>query len=452
MTHLLKKFPNDPPRPYVVKGEGIYVHLEDGRRLLDATAGWTSYAVLGFSKREVLDAMKVQMEKFCHVDFNIWGNRQLEELAELVLSRAPAGLDKVYFGGTSGSDAIEAAMKLSYHVHHDSGKPEKTGFISREQSYSGATLQAMSMSELPILKMYEPLYPQNRGRISQHNPLLGRRPEESLDDYARRGARELEDKILEMGSERVAAFVGETMLGSIVGDVPPVPNYWKYIREVCDKYDVHIILDEVYCGMGRSGRVFCCDWDDFRPDFVCIGKNFAAGYAPLSAVITNSHVEDVIARGSGRIQLGHTYQGFSLGVAAALAVQKIIHSDEMLAHINEIGDHMRTTLQAELGMHPFFREIRGRGLIFALEYDCKDKHLFGLKLQQVMEEKHGILINAKWHRVSFVPPFIITREETDLVLDRFVKTFKDISAGWGESKLDDMMGRSMAFGGIKAGR
>jgi adenosylmethionine-8-amino-7-oxononanoate aminotransferase len=450
VSSILKKFPNDPPRPNVVKGDGIFIHLENGKKLLDTTAGWTSYAVLGYSHPEVLEAMKVQMTKFCHMDYNIWNNPQIEELADLMLSRAPHGLDKVYFGGTSGSDAIEAAMKLSYHVHHDSGKPEKTGYISRAQSFDGATLHAMSVSDLPILDLYRPLLPTNFGKIPEHNPIRHKKPDESLDEYARRGAKDLEDKILEMGPDRVAAFVGETILGSLVGDVPAAPNYWKYIREVCDRYDVHIILDEVYCGMGRSGRIYAYDWDDFRPDFVCIGKNFAAGYAPMSAVVTNGTVEDIIAKGSGRIQLGHTYQGFSLGVAAALAVQKIVHTDDMLAQINKIGAFMRETLVSELGSHPFFREVRGRGLIFALEYDCPNVHPFSLELQRVMEEEHDILINSKWHRASFVPAYIMDNDQTELVLDRFIDTFRTVAARH-DGADDDFADRPGAFGGVKAG-
>lgn len=447
---ILKKFPNDPPRPYVDRGEGIYIYLEDGTKLLDATSGWTSYAVLGYSHPVVLEAMQKQMKRFCHMDYNIWANRTLEELAWLLLSQAPTGLDKVYFGGTSGSDAIEAAMKLSYHVHHDSGHPTKTQYIFREQSFSGATLQSMSVSDLPILNFYDPIKPRNYHMIPEHNPLYYKRPDESLDDYARRGAKDVEDKILELGPENVCAMVGETIMGSLRGDVTPAPNYWKYVREVCDKYDVHIILDEVYCGLGRSGEVYCCAHDDFRPDFVCVGKNSASGYASMSAVITNSQVEDIIANGSGRIQLGHTYQGFSLGAAAMLAVQKIVHERSMLDHITDSGKHIRDTIAAELGGHEFFREVRGRGLNSAFEYDCADKHLFSLKLQQIMQDEHGIMINAKWHRTTFCLPFITTREETDLVLDRFIDTFKRVSADWSADQVD-VNNLPGSLGGVKQG-
>jgi len=414
------------------------IYLKSGERLFDMTGGWTSFAVLGFSDSDVLAAMSQQMKKFCHMDLNIWTDDQLEILAELILSRAPEGLDKVYFSGTSGSDSIEAAMKLSYHVHNNSGRPEKTNYIFREQSYSGATLQAMSVSDLPTLATFDAIRPPNYAIVPEHNPLYFMSEGETLDEYAKRGARDIEQKILELGPENVGAFVGETIMGSLRGEVVPAPKYWSYVREICDRYNVHIILDEVYCGMGRSGRIFCCDYDSFRPDFVCIGKNTAGGYAPISAVVMNSHVEDVIANGSGRVLLGHTFQGFSLGVAAMLAVQKKVHTDEMLDHVTAMGALIRETLKTELGNHEFFREVRGRGLNSAIEYDCEKKHLFSIVLQKMMEEEHSILINSKWQRTTFTPAFIITKAEVEWVLDLYIKLFIRVSSNWKPDKFDGL--------------
>lgn len=427
MPFVFRKFPNDSSPPIVMRGDGAYLHLSDGRRVIDMTAGWTSYAVLGYNHPEVLDAMRVQMEKFCHIDFNAWTNPALEDLARILIAAAPKGLDRVYFSGNSGSEAIEAAMKLSYQVHFDGGKKKKSWFISRNQSFHGATLHGISISEMPILEFYGQILPGRCARITQHHPLYHRRADESLDDYARRGARELEDKILEIGPENVCAFVGETQLGALVGNVPPAPNYWKYVREVCDRHDVHLILDEIYCGLGRSGRVYNCAWDDVVPDFVCVGKNLAGGYVPLSAVITKSEFEDVIAKGQGRIQHGHTHQGHSLGVAAALAVQRIVQTDTMLKHISETGEFMREALRAELGAHPFFRDLRGRGLMFSLEYNCADNPGFGRALREIMDAEHNILVNAKWHHASFTPPYTVTRGQVEQVLDRFIATFRRVA-------------------------
>lgn len=432
MSRILNKFPMTPDRPVIVRGEGIYLHTKDGRRILDTTAGWTSYAVLGYSHADVLAAMRRQMEQFCHIDYNVWSNPLLEELAEVLLSQAPEGLNRVYFSGNSGSEAMEAALKLSYQAHHDAGKKSKTWFISRDQSFHGATLHGVSISELPILEFYGNIAPSNRARIAQHNPYLNRETGESLEAYAKRGADELERKILEIGPENVCAFIGETQLGSLVGDVPAAPGYWKNIRAVCDKYDVHLILDEIYCGLGRSGRIYNISWDGVRPDFICIGKNLAAGYAPLSAVITDDRLESIVMSKTGqkRIQHGHTHQGHSLGAAAALSVQKFVHSAETLEHINSLGEYWRSTLKKELESHPFFRNIRGRGLLFSFEYDCENKNGFGTKVARKLEDESGILINAKWHRVSFTPSYIFTREQADYVLDRFVVAFKETARDW----------------------
>ena len=394
---------------------------------MDATAGSTSCAVLGYTHPSVIEAMKAQIDRICHIDYNTWENPVLGELAEILLSMAPRGLNRVYFAGNSGTEAIEAALKLSYQAHWDAGKKEKTWIISRLQSFHGATLQAISISELPILDFYAQILPAQIGKISQHHPLYFKLPNESMDDYARRCANELEDKIREIGPERVATFVGETMLGSLVGDVPPAPGYWKYIREVCNKYDVHLILDEIYCGLGRSGKIYCCEHDGIAPDFLCVGKTLAAGYAPLSAVITSDEIEHIIGRGQGRIQHGHTYQGHALSAVAALAVQTVVHTDDMLQHITMLGTHMRNRLREELGSHPLFRDVRGRGLLFSLEYTCPPQKKFGEKIQEMMENNYEILINAKWHRISITPPYIMTFAEADRLIASLVESFRIIA-------------------------
>ena len=430
MSKLFRVFPNDAIPPYVIHAEGLYIYTKDGRKLLDMTAGSTSYAILGWSHRAVLSAMQEQMKRFCHMDYKAWSDENTERLADLLLSRAEHGLNKVYFAGNSGAEACEAAMKMSYQTHYDLGKKKKTWFISRNQSYHGSTTDAMAIGERPNLSFYKKLFPKERAKIPQHHALLMRKKDETLDEYAKRSAKELEDKIIEIGPEKVCAFIGETMMGGLIGDVPPAPGYWKYIREVCDKYDIHLILDEVFCGTGCSGKIYCCDWDDITPDFIFIGKTLGAGYAPLSVVVTSDKIEEVIKKYQGRLQHTTTFQAYSLGVSAALAVQKIIHTDEMLSNINNIGSYMRRILKDELSSHPLFLDVRGRGLRFSLEYICKDKHKFGTMLAETMEKKYSILISGKWHRVSFTPAFIITMDEADMVLDRFVKTFKDIASRW----------------------
>lgn len=430
MTHVMLKFPNRKPRPYVKHAEGLYIFTEEGTRYLDASAGWTHLAVVGYGNPEVLDAMHSQMGRFMHMDYDLWRNRDHEELADILVSQAPTGLDMVYFCGSSGSEAVEAAIKLSFQVHFDQGERRKQWIISRDQSYHGATLQAMAISERDILDFYTPLHPEKRARVPQHNPSTMRKPGESVEAYALRSAEELEERILELGPENVCCFIAETQLGSLIGDVPPAPGYWKKVREICDKYDVHLILDEIYCGLGRSGKIYNCSWDDVSPDFICLGKGLAAGYAPLSAIVTRSTFQQIIAHGQGRIQHGHTHQGHALGTSAAIAVQKIIHRPGMMDHVLSISARMHQRLETALKNHPFFHELHGRGLGFSMAYRCHDRPAFSAAVQQRLETVHRIILSAKWHRVSFTPALVINEEQADQTVDAAIESFLHVAQDW----------------------
>jgi adenosylmethionine-8-amino-7-oxononanoate aminotransferase len=425
--NTFRVFPNDPLPSSIDYAEGSYIYTKDGNKILDLTGGGTSYAILGWCNKDVNDAIIKQLNRFGHMDYKIWLDDNVEELAKLLVSRAEHGLNKVYFSGNSGAEACEAAMKMSYQVNYDLGKKEKKWFISREQSYHGSTSDALVLSERPNLEFYRDMLSPYRARIPMHHPLYLKRDDETLDDYAKRSAKELEDKILEIGAENVCGFVGETIMGGLVGEVPPAPNYWKYIRKVCDKYDVHLILDEVYCGTGTSGKIYCCDWDDVRPDFIFIGKTLAAGYGALSAVITSDSIEKIIASKQGRLQHTTTHQAHSIGVAAALAVQKIIHNDSLLSHVENLGNMMRQTLINELKDLVIFRDVRGRGLRFSFEYLTKDNMAFSKKLHENMIRKHNTYISSKWHRVSFTPSLLLTNQEAEQVLDLFIKEVKSLS-------------------------
>jgi adenosylmethionine-8-amino-7-oxononanoate aminotransferase len=416
---LFRVFPNDPIPSYVDYAKGIYIYTKEGEKILDMSAGGTSYAVLGWQHPDVNKLLHRQVDRFGHMDYKLWSDEHTDELAELLISRAEHGLKKVYFSGNSGAEACESVMKMSFQAHYDQGKKDKKWFISRMQSYHGATSDALALGERPNLEFYRDTLSPYRARISMHHPLYLKRDDESLDDYAKRSAQELEDKILEIGPENVAGFIGETIMGGLVGDVPPAPNYWKYIREICTKYDVHLILDEVYCGTGSSGKIYCCDWDNITPDFIFIGKTLAAGYGALSAVITSDEIANIIKDGQGRLQHTTTHQAHSLSVAAALGVQQVIHNDQFLEHVNTLGKYMRDIITDQLGHSSIYRDVRGRGLRFSFEYKCEniDNNEFGTILSNNMLEKHNIMINAKWHRVSFTPPLIITKEEADKTLE-----------------------------------
>ena len=429
MSSVLRVFP-DQELSTVKYAEGSYLYLENGRKILDMSAGGTSFAIVGWNHPEVNEALIAQIKKFSHIDYKSWNDPNLEKLATLLLSRSENDLNRVYFSGNSGSEACEAAMKISYQCHFDQGYPEKKWFISREQSYHGSTADALVLGERPNLEFFRPMLSPYRARIPMHHPLYLRKPGENLEEYGVRSAKEFEDKILEIGPENVAGFVGETIMGGLVGDVPPAPNYWREIRRVCTKYDVHLILDEVYCGTGTSGKIFCCDWDNVTPDFLFIGKTLAAGYGVLSAVLTNDEIEAVIRRGQNRLQHTTTHQGHSLSVAAALAVQTLVHDSGRLQHVNEVGELMRRQIVENLGQHPFFRDVRGRGLRFSFEYTCDRLPEFSAKLSQSLYKKHSLIINCKWHRACFTPSLLLERETAEVVVSQFCDEFSVLAENW----------------------
>tara|TARA_B100000214_G_scaffold240148_1_gene175738 strand:- start:5318 stop:6610 length:1293 start_codon:yes stop_codon:yes gene_type:complete len=429
MSRLLRVFPKKKVPDKIVKAKGCYLFTRN-RRYLDLTGGSTSYAILGWADAYVNNSIKKQINKFNHIDYKVWTDPNLEELSKVLCKNKKNKLDKVYFSGNSGAEACEAAMRMSYQVHFDLGKPEKRWFISRTQSYHGSTADALSLGERPNLEFYRKGLSKKRARIQMHHPKYLMQSGESLDAYAKRSASLLEKKILKIGPDKVAGFVGETIMGGLVGDVPPAPNYWKYIRNICNKYDIHLLLDEIYCGTGTSGKMYCCDYDNVTPDFLFIGKTLAAGYGALSAVITTKKISNVIKKVQGRLQHTTTYQGHSLSAAAALAVQKTVNNKNFLNHVNQLGNHMRNILFSELKDHEFFFDVRGRGLRFSFEYKCRNRDSFSEKLGQTLREKHSILISSKFHRACFTPPLILKKTEAEASLDVYIQEFKKLASNW----------------------
>tara|TARA_A100001011_G_C14309165_1_gene844695 strand:- start:17 stop:1342 length:1326 start_codon:yes stop_codon:yes gene_type:complete len=426
-SNLLRVFPNNTKPPVVDKADGLYIYQKNGEKILDTTAGGTSYAIIGWNNQRVNQAIINQLTKFTHLDYKIWSDENCESLAQILVSKKEHNLNKVYFCGNSGSEACETALKFSYQRHLEEGKQHKKWFISRTQSYHGSTADALALGERPNLEFYKKMLSPYRVNIPMHHPLYSKKDNETIDDYAKRSAGHLEQKIIELGPENVSGFVGETIMGGLVGDVPPAPKYWKYIKDICKKYDVHLILDEVYCGTGTSGKIFCCDWDNISPDFIFIGKTLAAGYSALSAVITNDEFENTIKLGNGRIQHTSTHQGLSIGVAAALEVQKIIHNDELLLNVQNLSNFIKTTLINELADHDFFRDVRGRGLRLSFEYKSPNNDLLSDKIFNLMLEKYKIYISSKFHRLCLTPSLTINKDTVTMVLDRYIETFKKMS-------------------------
>jgi len=427
-TFLLRNFYN-PSTETIVRGSGVYLYTKN-KKYLDTTSGLTGTSILGWSNPSVNRAINNQIKKIGHIDYKYFNDVNREKLAKLLLSKAEHKLDRVFFVGGSGGEACEASMKMSYQYHCAIGKPKKRWFISRDQSYHGSGSDAISLGDRPNLKFYKPFFPKSRAKIPEHNIYRGRKKNETILGYENRSVRELENKIKKIGPENISGFVAETIMGGLVGDVPPTRNYWKKIRKICDKYRIHLILDEVWCGTGTSGKIYCIDWDKVTPDFLFLGKTLGAGYAPVSAFLTKNKIAEAIKKKDKSIQFSTTHQGHSLGVAASLAVQKIIHDRSFLNKVIKNGDYFRNTIEAELKNHDFFLNIRGRGLRNSVEYNCKDKHLFGLALTNFSKKNHKMLISAKWHRACFSMAINFSRKEIDIVIEKFLNTFHNVSTNW----------------------
>ena len=223
-------------------------------------------------------------------------------------------------------------------------------------------------------------------------------------------------------------MIGETQLGTLVGDVPPQKGYWKGVSKICKKYNIHLILDEVYCGMGRSGEMFNFAWDKIDPDFVCVGKNTTSGCIPFSFVMSQKKFENIILSKFGRVNLGHTFQGHSLGAAATHATIDIIKKERLLNRVKKLGNYIQDCLINELKNNEFFSNVRGRGFALALEHKVKKPILFSNDLKNTMLNKHKILINAKFHRTSFLPSYTTSNKHIDKTIDNFVSTFKILTS------------------------
>ena len=417
--------------PVAVQGEGCYIIDADGRRYLDASGG-AAVSCLGHSDRAVIDAIVAQVNRlpFAHTGF--FTNQPLEDLAAVLAQAAPGPLDHVYFV-SGGSEAVEAALKMARQYFLEIGQPSRSRLIARRQSYHGNTLGALAAGG-------------NQWRRAQFEPMLievshvspcyeyrDRRDGETLEHYGARLAHELEAEILRLGPETVAAFMAEPVVGATAGALPPVPGYFRGIREVCDKYGVLLILDEVMCGMGRTGTLFAYEQEGIVPDLVTIAKGLGAGYQPIGAVMVHDRLYEAFRTGSGFFQHGHTYMGHPTACAAALAVQRRLAEPGMLEAVRDTGAALRAALIDRFGDHPHVGDIRGRGLFLALEFvaDRAGKQPFDpakrlhVRLKTAALERGlmiypmgGTIDGRSGDHALLAPPFILTPAQAAELVDK----------------------------------
>ena len=351
--------------PVAVAGDGPWIIDRDGKRYLDASGG-AAVSCLGHSHPAVIGAIKAQLDQIPYAHSAFFTTEAAEALASHLIERAPEGLARVYFV-SGGSEANETALKMARQYFLEIGQPQRHRFIARLQSYHGNTLGALAVGgNMWRREPFEPILIET-SHIEPCYPYRFQSEHESEEAYGRRVADALESEILRLGADTVAAFIAEPVVGATAGAVPAVAGYFRRIREICDRYGVLLILDEVMCGMGRTGTLYACEQDGIAPDLLTCAKGLGAGYQPIGAVLAADKIYQAIVGGSGAFQHGFTYIGHATACAAALAVQHAIEDEDLLANVRRQGEALRDGLAARFGNNPHVGDIRGRGLFVGLE-------------------------------------------------------------------------------------
>ncbi len=417
--------------PVAAGGKGIHIYDTAGKAYIDASGG-AAVSCLGHGHPDVLAAMHAQLDKLAYAHTSFFTSEVAEELGEDLVAHAPPGISHAYFV-SGGSEAVEAALKMARQYFVESGESQRRHFIARRQSYHGNTLGALAVGG-------------NEWRRRQFAPLLieahhvspcyeyrGRQPDETARQYGERLVRELESKIHELGPETVIAFIAETVGGATSGAIPPVEGYFKGIRDLCDRHGILLILDEVMCGMGRTGTLHACEQEGIAPDLLAVAKGLGGGYAPIGALLVGARIFDAFHKGSGLFQHGHTYMGHPLACTAALAVQRVIRRDGLLDNVRRQGERLARRLAERFGNHPHVGDMRGRGLFQAIELvlDRHSKEPFdpGHKLHARIKQEamaRGLMVypmggtidGTRGDHVLLAPPFIVDAAALDTIVAR----------------------------------
>jgi adenosylmethionine-8-amino-7-oxononanoate aminotransferase len=432
MTHILHRQIRHE-LPVAVRAQGLVITDREGREYLDASGG-AAVSCLGHGHPEVVAAMKAQLEALDYAHTSFFTTEVAEQLAAQLVRTAPPGISHAYFV-SGGSEAVEAALKMARQYFIEVGQPQRRHFIARRQSYHGNTLGALAVGG-------------NEARRRQFAPLLidvthvsacyeyrGREPGESPHAYGERLVAELADTIARLGGENVIAFVAETVGGATAGAITPVPGYLQGVRELCTRHGILLILDEVMCGMGRTGSLHACSAEAVVPDLLVIAKGLGGGYQPIGAVLAQARIVEAFAQGSGAFQHGHTYLGHPVACAAALAVQQVIERDRLVEQAQRQGLGLRERLRAAFGDHPHVGDIRGRGLFQAIElvadrasrapFDPAHRLHARIKAQAMAQglmvyPMGGTIDGVRGDHVLLAPPFVVTDRDLDRIVERLV--------------------------------
>ncbi|MEM8878852.1 MAG: aspartate aminotransferase family protein [Pseudomonadota bacterium] len=441
LTHSSHVFPRHTKSslPVAVAGEGCYLIDADGKRYFDGSGG-AAVSCLGHGDPDVTQAIKDQLDHvgFAHTGF--FTSEPAETLADMLIAHAPEGLERVYFV-SGGSEAMEAAIKLARQYYLEIGEPTRHKVIARRQSYHGNTLGALAAGG--NLWRREPFAPLmiDTSHISPCYAYRDRRDDETEEAYGLRIADELETEIERLGPENVMAFIAEPVVGATAGAVPPVPGYFSRIREICDRHGVLLILDEVMCGMGRTGTLYACEQDGISADILCIAKGLGAGYQPIGAALCSSTIYEAIEQGSGFFQHGHTYIGHPVACAAGKAVLAKLTDGGLVGRCAMMGEKLHAALVSAFGQHPHVGDIRGRGLFRGIELveDRATRQPFDSnrsvagKLKKAAFEAglicypmSGTIDGQNGDHILLAPPFIIENRHVDEITGKLDTALKQV--------------------------
>ena len=412
--------------PTAASGEGCYLIDTAGKRYFDGSGG-AAVSCLGHGHAKICAALHGQLDQLAYAHTSFFTSEPAEKLADKLIEHAPTGIEKVYLV-SSGSEAVEAALKLARQYFTETDQPSRHRIIARRQSYHGNTLGALaSGGNAWRRKQFSPLLIETT-HIAPCYEYRERGDDETAFDYGQRVANELETEINRLGANSVMAFIAEPVVGATAGAVLPVAGYFKRLREICTQYGILLILDEVMCGMGRTGSLFACEQDGISPDIVTIAKGLGAGYQPIGAMLCSGTVFAAIRDGSGFFQHGHTYLGHPMAAAGSLAVLETLIDDGLLQQVPVQGDKLHTALSAALGNHQNVGDIRGRGLFWGIElvqdrpnktpFDparAVHKQIKATAFEQglLCYPMGGTLDGRRGDHILLAPPFIITDQEIE---------------------------------------
>jgi len=430
-SRLLHRGPRETP-PTAIGGEGVWLIAEDGRRVLDASGG-AAVSCLGHQHPRILGAMATQASKLAYAHTGFFSSEPAEALADRLVGDEPGGLAYAYFV-SGGSEAIEASIKLARQYFVERGEPQRQRFIARRQSYHGNTLGALAAGGNALRREpYEPLLSSAFSHVTAAFAYREKRDAESEGAFVARLAAELEAEFQRLGPGAVAAFIAEPVVGATAGCVPAPEGYFRAVREICDRHGALLILDEVMCGMGRTGTTHAWQQEAIAPDIQAIAKGLGGGYQPIGAMLASGKVVDTIRNGSGAFQHGHTYLAHPVACAAALEVQRVIDEERLLDRVKELGRYLERCLTERFGNHRHVGDIRGRGLFQAIELvaDRATREPFdpALKLNQKIKSAAfegglacypvgGTVDGRRGDHVLLAPPYIATQDDIDMIVDR----------------------------------